>query len=45
MQKLRALGDRSFPAAEYPVTHTATKVKEDVQGRASNRTWRWRAAS
>ena len=27
LQKLRALGIEPFPAAEYPVTHTATTVK------------------
>lgn len=29
LNKLRALGIEPFPAARYPVTHTATKVKEE----------------
>ena len=33
LQKLRALGIEPFPAAEFPVTHTAEEVKEAVQGR------------
>jgi lysyl-tRNA synthetase class 2 len=32
LQKLRALGIEPFPAAQYPVTHTAVKVKEEFKG-------------
>lgn len=31
MQKLRALGIEPFPAAEFPVTHTASQVKADFK--------------
>ena len=31
MQKMRALGIDPFPAAQFPVTHTAVKVKEEFK--------------
>lgn len=31
LNKLRALGIEPFPAAQFPVTHTATKVKEEFK--------------